>query len=458
MRDFKILVTCTWIVLLLCIVVLMGWQFDLTELRRFLANAPQTMPFTAVMLLFPGRSSPQTILSALFIGMSICLLPLSNRQAKRAVITLALLGMVIPWVALFGYVSAINPFYAMRDNPQTGISPLISIGFLILGIGIICAQSAAEFSHLFAMPSTGGQIIKRLLPVALITPHGFAWLVTYGRNAGFIDTATGFALSWGVMSLFFAALVIWQGVTLHEYDVRLKSQTSALAESNRDLQQFAYVVSHDLQTPLHNVNSFIQLLQQTYHNRLDKEANTWIDLAVVSIQHMQALIRNILAYSSTNSTTNSFVPVSLSTLFNEVMAILTVSIQEANAKVTSNELPTVMGDRLQFAQLLQNLIGNALKYQENPAPHVHVSAERGEGEWLIAIRDNGIGIEPQYQERIFEAFHRVHTQEIYTGTGIGLATCRRIVERHGGKIWVSSTLGQGSTFYFTIPDQIGKAS
>ncbi len=519
MRKFTISTICAWSVLTLCVVVLIGWQFDIIELRSLLVDAPQTTPITAVMLLtlslvliiysrllsgeirprwiwigralagatvlvalwmgiayifrlgpsieivlypklveryggaFPGRSSPQTIVSVFLLGLSVCLLPTSSQRVKQAALVFALLGMVIPWFALFGYVSTINPLYKLDYSPETGISPLTLIGLLALGTGAIALQPNAGLLRLVATHSVGGRIVTRLLPFALIAPLFLGWLVSTGHDAGFLDAVNGFALSWGLTSVVFAALVVWQGVTLNQYETMLKQQADALRESNHDLQQFAYVVSHDLRAPVNNVGLFLQLLQQVYHSRLDKDGNEWITHSLTSIQHMQALIRNILAYSSVNASKRAFEPVALLDLLNEIKEILGTSIQESSAEVICDALPTVTGDRVQLIQLLQNLVGNALKYRGDRTPRIHVSADRREGKWRISVQDNGIGIQPQYQERIFEVFERLHTQKKYTGTGIGLATCRRIVERHGGEIWVESITNQGSTFYFTIPDR-----
>jgi light-regulated signal transduction histidine kinase (bacteriophytochrome) len=272
-------------------------------------------------------------------------------------------------------------------------------------------------------------------------------------TGGLFSTATGIALSWGVTSLLFAGLVIWQGVTIHQYDSQIRLQADVLERSNQELQQFAYIASHDLQAPLRSISGFVQLLQQTYQGQLDDEADDWIKRTVASVQQMQVMIRDILAYSRVDSRIGPLEPVPLAGVFNEVSEVLADSIRESNAIVTCGQLPTITGDRSQLVQLLQNLIGNALKYHSDQPPHVHVSAEKQGKEWVVAVQDNGIGIEPQYQERVFGIFRRLHTQSEYPGTGIGLAVCRRVVERHGDKIRVTSVPGQGSTFYFTIPHE-----
>jgi hypothetical protein len=228
-------------------------------------------------------------------------------------------------------------------------------------------------------------------------------------------------------------------------------RTEALERSNRELQEFARITSHDLQTPLRNISGFAQLLKATYAGRLDEKADEWIDRIGKSCLHLSAMIQDILAYSRLDSHQQPFALVSLNEVFRDATGLLEISIRDMGAEVTSDELPTVMGDRTQLIQLMQNLIENGLKYHDQDSPRIWVSSRLSEEEWVVSIRDNGIGIPAKHHERIFEIFKRLHTQQEYPGTGIGLAVCRRIVHRHGGKIWVESEFGQGSTFSFTIP-------
>jgi PAS domain S-box-containing protein len=229
-------------------------------------------------------------------------------------------------------------------------------------------------------------------------------------------------------------------------------RTEALERSNKELQEFARITSHDLQTPLRSISGFAQLLQSDYAGKLDDKADEWINRIVKSCEHLGAMIQDVLDYSRVDAQPRPFVVVSLRDVFRDAGGLLEAVIQRAGGEITAGELPTVRGDRMQLVQLLQNLIENGLKYRGAEAPRVHVSSQHRGDEWIITVRDNGIGIEPKHQERIFEIFKRLHSQQEYPGTGIGLAVCRRIVHRHSGKIWVESKLGQGSDFKFTIPE------
>jgi PAS domain S-box-containing protein len=221
--------------------------------------------------------------------------------------------------------------------------------------------------------------------------------------------------------------------------------------SNKELEQFAYVASHDLQEPLRMVSSFTQLLERRYHGRLDEDADDYIAFIVEGAKRMKALIDDLLAYSRLNTNIQEFEPVLMEVLLDDVLLNLKASIKENNAQVTFNSLPTISGDRIQINQLMQNLIGNAIKFHGKEDPKIHISAREFGDEWLFSVRDNGIGIDPNHQEQIFSIFKRLHTRNQYEGTGIGLSICKRIVERHGGHIWVESENGKGSIFYFTLP-------
>jgi PAS domain S-box-containing protein len=231
----------------------------------------------------------------------------------------------------------------------------------------------------------------------------------------------------------------------------LKDKTDELARSNEDLEQFAYVASHDLQEPLRTVTSYVQLLARRYQGRLDSDADEFIGFAADGAVRMWKLINDLLTYSRVGMRGNELEPTDSEAVLAQSVNDLKVSIEENGALVTHDPLPTVMADLPQLGQLFQNLIGNAIKFRSNEPPRVHISASRNGNGWTFSVRDNGIGIAPEYSERIFVIFQRLHSREEYAGTGIGLAICKKIVDRHGGRIWVNSEVGKGATFYFILP-------
>jgi PAS domain S-box-containing protein len=231
----------------------------------------------------------------------------------------------------------------------------------------------------------------------------------------------------------------------------LQLRTDDLVRSNAELEQFAYVASHDLQEPLRAVASYTQLLDRRYKGRLDEEADKFIDRITGAVARMQRLIQDLFAYSRVGRPDDTRSVVDCNVLVQQVVEDLNAAISESGAEVSWDELPTVRVEALQMRQLFQNLVGNALKFRGGAAPRIHISAKRNGDGWLYSVRDNGIGIEPQYFDRIFVIFQRLHSRRAYAGTGLGLALCKKIVERHGGRIWVESEIGKGSAFFFSLP-------
>jgi PAS domain S-box-containing protein len=236
-----------------------------------------------------------------------------------------------------------------------------------------------------------------------------------------------------------------------DVEAALRRSAQDLERSNRDLEQFAYVASHDLQEPLRAVDGYVKLLQRHFPNRLNAEMQEYINGAVDGAERMQRLITDLLAFSRVGTRSVTFALADLNALLSAALDNLQVTITESGTQVTSDPLPSLPVDATQFVLVFQNLIGNAIKFRSQQTPKIHVGARKERERWLFWVQDNGIGIESEYFERIFQIFQRLHSRKHYPGTGIGLAICKKIVERHGGGIWVESQPGQGSTFYISMP-------
>jgi PAS domain S-box-containing protein len=233
---------------------------------------------------------------------------------------------------------------------------------------------------------------------------------------------------------------------------RVLQRTEALLRSNEELQQFAYIASHDLQEPLRTVSIFAQLLAKRYQGRLDRDADQFIRYIVESSDRMERLIHDLLDFSQLEArSADHFVPTDCREALNDAIRNLHLLIEENKAVITVGKLPVVLGDPGQLTRLFQNLLMNSIRYRSEEPPHIHIAAEPRERAWLVSVKDNGIGIEPQYAEKVFGIFKYLHSRDKYPGSGMGLAICRKIVTRHQGRIWVESELAKGATFYFTLP-------
>ncbi|WP_245742027.1 sensor histidine kinase [Natrinema salaciae] len=242
--------------------------------------------------------------------------------------------------------------------------------------------------------------------------------------------------------------------TLHERTtakVERNETIDALEESNDQLQRFAYIASHDLQEPLRMVSSYLQLLERNYRNELDADARDYIDFAVGGADRMREMIDDLLEFSRIDTGETTLEPVDCEGVIDTVLTDHQVQIEESGATIETGTLPTVEGDRTQLEQLFANLVGNAIKYRGNEPPEIEIDATERDGYWQLSVSDDGIGIDPEFTDQIFDVFNRLHTETEYSGTGIGLALCRKIATNHGGEIWVDTEPGEGSTFSVTLP-------
>jgi PAS domain S-box-containing protein len=234
----------------------------------------------------------------------------------------------------------------------------------------------------------------------------------------------------------------------------LEKTVKKLKFSNRELEQFAYIASHDLQEPLRMVSSFTQLLEMKYGDKLDNDAKEYIGFAVDGAKQMEVLINDLLAYSRVTSSEDQFTEINMEKILDEVIFNMEFIIRDNHVVITRDPLPSIYGDYSQIKQVIQNLLGNSIKYKSQEMPRIHIGAQEEDEYWQFSVEDNGIGIDPEYSELIFKIFKRLHTREEYDGTGIGLAITERIISHHGGRIWVESKFKEGSTFYFTIPKKM----
>lgn len=306
-----------------------------------------------------------------------------------------------------------------------------------------------DFSNYFTEPDNARKGYQKVFEQGFVTDYPLTIRHRDGKLTDVLYNATTYKDVHGNTLGVFAAARDITKIKLAEEKLNITMDN--LTRSNIELEQFAYVASHDLQEPLRMVSSYMSLLEQRYKDKLDTDASEFIGYAVDGAKRMQTLINDLLSYSRVGTRGKPFAPIPLDRVLNQVLENLQISIQENKATITYGSLPTVMADESQMVQLFQNLIGNAIKFKSDNNPKVNISANQKEKEWVISVRDNGIGIDPQYAERIFIIFQRLHSRTEYPGTGIGLAVCRKIVERHGGKIWIESKPEQGATFYFTIP-------
>jgi len=235
-----------------------------------------------------------------------------------------------------------------------------------------------------------------------------------------------------------------------ERTVAVEERSRQLAQSNAELERFAYASSHDLQEPLRTMTNYLQLLERFGSKQLNEESREYVDAAVKCAGRMRGLINGLLEYSRTTSREHRFKEVDCNLVLEEALEQLKAAITESGAKVEHQPLPKVYGEPVLLGQLFQNLVGNALKFCKDRPPEIKIGAEKREGEWLFWVKDNGIGIEPRFFQQIFRIFQRLHTREEFPGAGLGLAVCKKTVEIHGGKIWCESELGKGSSFYFTL--------
>jgi light-regulated signal transduction histidine kinase (bacteriophytochrome) len=329
---------------------------------------------------------------------------------------------------------------------------LIIISSILVYYFEVILRTTLLIAHFFYFPSLLACLWWK--KKGLVVPIGLVigLLITHiVRHLDFFEANLFNDLSRGTILILVSLVIALLSEQITKREAELNTIIEDLRRSNEDLQQFAYVASHDLQEPLRAIMSFSQLLEEKYYDKIDANGKEFISFITEGAKNMNILIKDLLAYS--RITTHAETPGlhDLESILKDALYNLQEAIKESEAVITYDEMPTLKVDRTQFLQLFQNFISNAIKFRRDIPPRIHIGVREGNVAWLFSIKDNGIGIESKYFDRLYNIFYRLHTKEEYPGTGIGLPICKKIIQRYGGKIWVESELGKGTTFYFTIP-------
>jgi len=409
-----------------------------------------------VSLYGPNEIAMNTAICFVACALGLLLLDVETRRGFRPAQVFILLVGSIALLVLIGYAYHVLPLYTLGSRVPMALSSAIC--FELFSVTALSARPGRGLMQAVTSDTTGGTMARRLLPAAILIPLILCALRFSSEKHGFFEIESGISLYAFANIVLFAAVIWWNAKLLFRAEQarlktmdELKRTSSELQSSNAELQQFAYVASHDLTEPLRMIASYLELLNLHAKKKLDAEELEFIGYAVDGARRMQALIQDLLAYARVDTRARAMAPTDCENALATAVANLKVAIKESQAVVEHEPLPVVDGDEVQLTQVFQNLIGNAIKFRGAAPPKIHVGARRDGNRWIFHVRDNGIGIDAKNFERIFVLFQRLHTRQEYPGTGMGLAICKKIIERHGGRIWVESKPGEGTTFFFTIP-------
>ncbi|HWC58377.1 MAG TPA: ATP-binding protein [Verrucomicrobiae bacterium] len=404
----------------------------------------------------PNEIAMNTALSFVCCGLALLLLDVQTKGGYRPAQGFILIVGLMALLALIGYGYRVLPLYSFGSQIPMALNSAIC--FELFAVAALSARPSRGLMMVITSDTTGGAMARRLLPAALLIPLILGALLFSSEKHGVFAMESGISLFAFANIVLFTTVIWWNAKLLFWAEEerlkameKLKQTTRDLERSNMELQQFAYVASHDLTEPLRMVVSYLELLTSRAREKLDSEDREFIGYAVDGARRMQTLIQDLLAYARVDTRGRPLEPTDCERVLETVLANLKLAIQESHTVIEHDPLPTVQGDVGQLTQVFQNLIGNAIKFRGKETPKIHVGARHENGQWIFHIRDNGIGINPKNFDRIFVLFQRLHTRQEYPGTGMGLAICKKIIERHGGRIWVDSQPGAGTTFFFTIP-------
>jgi signal transduction histidine kinase len=410
---------------------------------------------------FPGPYGPNeitlnTALSFVCCGLALLLLDVQTRRGSRPAQGFILVVGLIALLALIGYGYRVLPLYSFGSKLPMALNSAIS--FELFATAAMAARPNRGLMRVITSDTTGGAMARRLLPASILIPLILGALLFSSEKHGIFAVESGISLFAFANIVIFALVIWWNAKLLFRAEQErlkameeLKRTSIELERSNTELQQFAYVASHDLTEPLRMVVSYLELLSGRAQEKLGEEEREFIGYAADGARRMQTLIQDLLAYARVDTRGRPLEPIDCDQVLESVLTNLKVAIEESHTTVEHERLPIVRGDVVQLTQVFQNLIGNAIKFHGKAEPRISVGAKRVDGDWVFQVKDNGIGIEPKNFSRIFVLFQRLHTRQEYPGTGMGLAICKKIIERHGGRIWVESTPNEGTAFSFTIP-------
>ncbi|MGB9978773.1 sensor histidine kinase [Methanobacterium sp.] len=413
-------------------------------------------PYGATNTFSPNRISFITAIELVITSIALLIL---DKKVNKHVPTqyLMILVGILALMVLLGYLYNAPEFYQIYNYNAASIYGGVS--FMLIFLAVLAARPERGFMMVLTSGEYGSVFGLRILLALAIISVFLGWLRIVGQNLGYYSAAFGTTL-YTISILIILSILVWNSIlSLNKTDRERKGANEELRKnleeleiSNRELKSFAFITSHDLQEPLRTIASYAQLIERRYKGQLDPDADEFLEYMVSGAKRMKSMIQGLLDYSQVEAKGNEFKVINSEKALDTALCNLQHSIDHCHAEITYDNLPLILADECQIVRVFQNLIGNALKFRKkDEAPKIHISAKKDGNEWIFSVKDNGIGIDDQYFDMIFEVFKRLHAIGEYSGAGIGLAIVKRIIDRHGGHIWVESSPGKGSKFYFTIP-------